>query len=62
MDGLLQAGAGLGRAFPFVRGPPAPIVFPGWGAQGTGEDRVLIQLGAVTKKETEASPGIGRWV
>lgn len=42
--------------------PSAPSwgLVQGWGARGTGEDRILAQLRAVTKKEAEASPGVGR--
>lgn len=51
----------LGKAFLFVKGPAEPTIFLGWGARGTGEDRVLTQVGALIKKEIEASSGRGRW-
>lgn len=57
----LGASLGMGRAFLFVKGPPDPIIFS-WagGHEALGADGGLTHLGALLKKETEASPGTGR--
>lgn len=56
MCGQAAPGRGPGRAFLFVKEPPKPIMFLGWGAWGAGEYGVLTQRGALSERKLRPVP------